>query len=80
MANNISVYPNPASDQLTIEGLSENGVIKISLINKKGVNVLTEREINGHTHVIQVQNIPAGMYMLEITGEKGRLLKKVMIE
>ncbi|MGB4095456.1 MAG: T9SS type A sorting domain-containing protein, partial [Bacteroidales bacterium] len=81
----ISIYPNPANDYVNvniISPVSTNAIINIS--NILGQQVYSE-SINvkaGNTNIhIDVNNLPAGMYMFSLLAD-GNLLKtqKIIIE
>lgn len=60
--NSISVYPNPANDQIHLEGLVEES--EISLYNAFGVCVKT-LTLNGDEE-IAIDDLAAGLYLLRI--------------
>jgi hypothetical protein len=73
-----SVYPNPASNQLTIE----NGLeleMQISIMNIEGKIVYTN-EFSGTSSTIDVSNLKAGIYLIQITTDSGNIVKRVIIE
>lgn len=83
--NSVSIYPNPANDYINvniISPVSTNAIINIS--NILGQQVYSE-SINvkaGSTNLhINVNNLPAGMYMLSLQAD-GNFLKtqKIIIE
>lgn len=65
--SNISVFPNPATDFLQIDGL-EN-VEKLQIMDASGKVVQTIFNIE-ETVKIDVQNFKTGLYFLEMTDEK----------
>ena len=72
-----SVYPNPTSDYIYIDGLSQTA--RVRLFNTSGVRILdVELEKNGE--MIDVSQIPAGLYVIRIEsgGEKyhSKILKR----
>ncbi|HFA47470.1 MAG TPA: T9SS type A sorting domain-containing protein [Bacteroidetes bacterium] len=78
----ILVYPNPASDRLTIQLKDGNrGISKASLFNAQGQLVLSRQPgfIFGKIQ-IEVGGLPAGMYLLQLTSPEGVFAKKVVIE
>ncbi|MGD0711488.1 MAG: T9SS type A sorting domain-containing protein [Bacteroidales bacterium] len=83
--NNISVYPNPATDNLTIEspqeevgsGSRQEVVIEISNIQGQLIKTLTA---TGNKTNIDVSEWPSGMYIVEVRTEKGVEVKKFIKE
>lgn len=66
--NNISIYPNPAHDEITIEFEKEFfGILRIIDLNG---NKLFEREINNNLQKIDLYEYSSGIYFLEVN-QKG---------
>jgi hypothetical protein len=63
----VKIYPNPATDQITIEGLRENSTVTITSILGNKVKVLNSMNI--HNAMISVGDLPAGIYLITITAE-----------
>jgi hypothetical protein len=80
----LTVYPNPASDELMIVLNSDhdNGVhIRISDISGKIINeFLIEKYISGEEIRLDLQSVTAGTYFLKIETEFGKYLEKVVVE
>ena len=63
--NNISIYPNPASEKIFIEGFASNSTgSTIRIYNILGEEML-RREFSGNTLEIKVKDWPAGLYFLQ---------------
>jgi len=75
-ANNISIYPNPASGQLTINGPATN--FTYALLNISG-RVLSEGNGNGST-LVQLEGFAKGTYLLSVDVNGAKSYKKVVIE
>ncbi len=83
--NNFDIYPNPAKDRITLKYTSGNAQqIKIGLTNGFGALVYqsTQNIIKGDNVVtLNFSSVTAGIYMLNITDEKGNTgSKKLVIE
>lgn len=78
MANNVSVYPNPAHDQLTVNLDLKNDIQgNICLYNALGQNIHTIYEgklAKGKYQLSDHFNLPAGVYQL-VVKDKGQVLK-----
>ena len=62
LASKIKVYPNPASDILTINNpIGE----QIEIFDMEGRLIQTEA-VNNETQTIQIQGLPSGIYMLRM--------------
>jgi hypothetical protein len=68
-SNEVKLYPNPAQDQVTMDGL-ENGSA-IELINALGA-IVRQAQASGYSETISVQNLPEGLYMVRITMTNGQ--------
>jgi hypothetical protein len=83
--NECSIYPNPASDNVNVEfSLSDDSKIQIRIINSIGQiakTISTEGQIGENRINIDVKDLSAGIYCLEIIDEKSSTSKKlVMVE
>ena len=65
--NNLSIYPNPAIDNITLHNANE-GYLSIQNIN--GQEVL-QQEITEPATNIDISTLPSGVYVVKLAGEKG---------
>ena len=72
----VSVYPNPTSNKVYIEG---NRLRKIEVFNALGVLVVSEKVSDSHIE-IDLQHLPAGIYCLRIYSEDGAFSQSVVKE
>jgi hypothetical protein len=77
LAENIKVFPNPASEFVNIRA---NGVTIESVI-MRNINgqVVKSKIINNNQGEINLESIPAGIYVISIVTEQGVLNQKVSI-
>ena len=68
----VKVYPNPATDMIHIEGMRENCKVIVTSILGNTVKIVDSSEINNAT--ISVKELPAGIYLLRITGNEYKSL------
>jgi hypothetical protein len=74
---NFSIYPNPVYDQLNIN-LIDKGINTIKIINIMGSEVYST-VVDGKDHLtIDLSNLPAGMYIINVSNSTGNSAKKVM--
>ncbi len=67
-AQDISIYPNPANDELQIENANPNSEYK--LYNLVGI-ILQHGVLQYSSNTIQLNTLPPGMYLLQIADSKG---------
>jgi hypothetical protein len=69
--NGFGIYPNPATDMVTIETSQTAGRQKVSIYNTSG-HKLKQQEMNESGMVrIDISNLEKGFYLVEIKNEKG---------
>ncbi len=82
-AEHILVYPNPATDQVTVEGLpASNNIETIRLLNTLGAEVRRWNDfpITGMPVQLQWPGIPEGLYFLEIRTGDFILSRKLIVQ
>ena len=62
----VTIYPNPATDRVVIEGIE---AAEVQVYNALGQIVKTVRDANE----IPVADLPQGVYMLRIADAEGRI-------
>ena len=72
----LSVYPNPATDNLTIEILQES---EIEILNIQGQLIKTLAASSDKTSV-DISSFHSGVYFVKIKTEKGIVVKKIVKE
>ena len=70
----LTVYPNPVSDQLTLQG---EGIQYVSLITIAGACVYESAARNDEVK-IDMTNLPQGLYFLRVQHENEMVVKKVV--
>lgn len=72
----ISIYPNPATDQLTISGLNmaQGGVMNV--LDVLGKTVRKAERINAPSMVLGVADLPSGCYQLRMSTGSGTVVKR----
>lgn len=66
----IHVYPNPASEQVTINGLDASSNYTASIVDVTGRAVITQ-QVSGSSNQVDVSSLAPGMYVLNVTDENG---------
>ncbi|KAA1243302.1 carbohydrate-binding protein [Aquimarina sp. RZ0] len=62
--NNLSLYPNPTSGKVFIQGLSKNQEHNVRVFDIKGAQYLEEQLNKDHT--INIERLPQGIYFLTV--------------
>ena len=77
--NQTFIYPNPASDKVSIY-LSKKSEYTVRLLTITGQDILQTNKFADNT-TMDVKNIPAGLYIVEVTDNKTgeRTAKKIII-
>ena len=76
--NQITVYPNPATEEVSIDGVTTQ--TKWSLLNINGIIEQTGILKKGNNN-INIQYLPPGIYILEMMDEEGnKTIKKIVKE
>lgn len=73
------IYPNPATSALYIDGLSE-GIYMIHFFNITGEKLMTQQYNADQNAFIDIEELPAGMYFLNISGDKFTWTGSIVIE
>ncbi|MDR1346547.1 MAG: T9SS type A sorting domain-containing protein, partial [Bacteroidales bacterium] len=73
LASGVKLYPNPASDQLTIEMESRFNTVEV--INTLG-QVVYRADLIDKKKVIDVTDYSAGMYYVKLQGDAGMVTRK----
>jgi hypothetical protein len=76
-AHAVNLYPNPAQDLVTIEGLETGSMIE--LINGLGA-VMQQKQATTYSENLSVENLPEGMYIVRVTFTNGKTIhQRVLI-
>ncbi len=78
--NNVSVYPNPASDSLNVKSANNSIIKSVKIYDLKGSSVLTIEDLNTSNRRISINTLQPGIYMVKVTSEKGvSIIKKLIV-
>ncbi|MBO6496559.1 MAG: Ig-like domain-containing protein, partial [Roseivirga sp.] len=76
----INVFPNPASNYVTIDLSELNGMpLNIQMINPTGVSKLEKEGYDKPELTIDVTNFESGLYIIQFSNERSLVRKKVLI-
>lgn len=74
----VNIYPNPATAYLLITATSGTNLEHYTLTDAGGRPILDGR-LSQNKGNLSLKNIPAGVYLLRISSDKGMLRKKVVV-
>jgi len=74
----LSVYPNPATEKLSISGLTGNA--DINIYSTTGVIVKTVHNLSISENTLDISKLKAGMYYVSIKTQNKDIIKKVLIK
>jgi extracellular elastinolytic metalloproteinase len=75
----ISITPNPAKDKIAITVPGNSKTLQVVILNAVGQKVQTAN-ISGQYNQIVLNNLPAGLYYIRISGEEGEQTKKLLVQ
>jgi hypothetical protein len=75
--NELSVYPNPVSEELTVNLPSPSGAVELKVIDAMGRTIINIQS-TGVEHKISTGELDAGAYLLVIQDQKQKHVKKVI--
>jgi len=70
----VSVYPNPATSELTIK-TTDNTYSSFTITNSMG-QIMLQQELNSTQTKVNVKELPAGMYYVNLKGANGNEVRK----
>lgn len=77
----ITVYPNPAADILTIENKSNpEQKTTLSLMNVQGQKILCDEIDFTKTHTLDISSLSNGVYILTLNNNKMNYVSRIVIE
>ena len=78
LASNITVYPNPSSDIISVTSESQEIQLKeVTLFNSMGQQIFTQNIIYS-IHQVDIEAITPGIYHLSVTTNLGKMTKKIV--
>ena len=77
VAGRIKVFPNPASNQITIAALEQ--ITNLTLVDMNGRTILELNDLRGHSQILSIANLTPGIYFIQADLENGsRVVEKVV--
>ena len=76
----VHIYPNPARDQIKIEGLSSDKISYLVVTDLAGKIFFSEFPVKGSSYIMQTGSLPAGVYLLGIRNQDSTSVKRIVIQ
>ncbi|MDR3217883.1 MAG: T9SS type A sorting domain-containing protein [Dysgonamonadaceae bacterium] len=70
----IDIYPNPVADGFYVNGLTHSA--QLALVDASGYRIFSKQVVNGE--YIHVNFLPQGLYILELTTDRGIIRRKII--
>lgn len=75
-SDNLTIFPSPSSDFITIKGES---VSSVTLMNLLGSTLITKQFVNGTSYTrLDLADLPAGQYILSIQSGQTSIYRKII--
>lgn len=71
--DNISIYPNPAKDDINVVFDGNTGIKNIAIYNLIG-KAVSIYKVNGNSAKLNLSSIPSGIYFLRLLDNQGRIV------
>lgn len=78
ISTKFNIYPNPASDNITISNQENIGVEKVSIIDMNGRVVKTQSFTSQSEIQLNISDLRSGVYIFNISTKEGTASKKVI--
>jgi acetyl esterase/lipase len=75
---NVSLYPNPAKNIVTIN--TEKNILSIEIYHINGSLILRKEKINNNRFILNKLNLSSGLYIVDVQLEEGVVSRKLIIE
>ncbi|RMB61047.1 T9SS C-terminal target domain-containing protein [Dokdonia sinensis] len=78
-AQNIKLFPNPASDIVNISFVHTSERAQVEIFSVLGQSIRSQ-ELSANESIVDISDLEAGMYILQITSENGIASKRIIKE
>jgi Secretion system C-terminal sorting domain/Bacterial Ig domain/Dockerin type I domain len=73
------MFPNPSSDFMSFYLNGVNNIESLRVVDMMGKEVSRQNNIKGKQATVYFDNLTTGMYIAEVTTEKGKIIKKMQV-
>jgi hypothetical protein len=71
---NVSIFPNPIGNTVTMASLNGNFKNANAVIYTMEGKAVSKNELNGDSAIVSLNNIPSGSYVIRVTDKRGKEL------
>jgi hypothetical protein len=75
--NELSIFPNPVENELTIHSTTDNNINSIQVIDMSG-RICLQTNTNSTNVVLNTSSLVKGIYLVEIISAKGKTVSKII--
>ncbi len=77
--SDLLMFPNPSSDFMSFYLNGVNNIESLRIVDMMGKEVNRQNNIKGKQATVYFDNFAPGMYLAEVTTEKGKIMKKIQV-
>lgn len=75
--NNLVIFPNPASDKVTLKFNSKEKIVDVTLYDYSGKIIFSKNKLNDTEVTLNTDNQASGIYFIEVKTTQGIVYKKL---
>lgn len=79
ISNEIVIFPNPASNNLTIMQNSKSDIYEVKLLDYSGKELVVKSSVNSNEIILDIENQKSGLYIISVKTGEGVSFKKINI-
>jgi len=76
----VNLFPNPAEKEITLTWLDNQKIVSIKIIDGIGKELIGLDNLQNTSETINISDLPAGLYFVEVTSRKNLVYKKLIIK
>lgn len=77
--SDLLMFPNPSSDFMSFYLNGVNNIESLRVVDMMGKEVMRQNSVKGKQATVYFDNLATGMYIAEVTTEKGKIIKKIQV-
>ncbi len=77
LSSQFSVYPNPAKNVINISNTTNAAISLVEMTDMNG-RVVKSQKVSGVSGQVSIADLASGMYMMNITTDQGKAVKKIV--